>query len=519
MSKSLLAAVLLALTTAPLAANMLVVDNTGGGDYMTIQGAVDDLNASEIVIRNTGVLYDEAVLIDTRPQGEVGRSFVIRGEDQENPPLIALRAQTTLSFDNNDYFDGDQNGGIVIMGNGALEITDLILIPSLDASFSDDSAIICGAPNDFGILSVTCARLHITGNNGANQPVVPLDADDFVDIDVLNPAYKFYRFGVYLLGSLPYTSGNLGTVNGTLQDVRIMGGGGALQQGLRPWNGVTAWVGVGGSLALRGCVISHQGVHGLQFGSVHASTGNYVGDGATNGVLGIEATATKPGLIVYKSGNYRTPTDQNGNPWSEADGIQVFQGSNIEISDFVSIDNARHGIFTSGGTVGSWQTNRLLIAGGSNGFRSQFVPAPDRIVAINDSTILASEFGIRIEPDQGLLLQNSIIASLPGNSATGIFMGAGGASRLAEYCGLPTAGPYALDTVSIGPVLLENIVTADPAFTSVEVSQASDLTTSFNLMNAVDYQGADSTGGDLTGWGILVEDIVPSSFLGGITIY
>jgi hypothetical protein len=454
------------------------VDNTGGGDFLTIQAAIDDGSApTEILVRNTGTPYDESILIT--------RSLTLRGEDPGSRPVVMLQALASQPLPTSVAGDG-----IYIGANGIdVTVADLILIPSGTNTVADHM-ITGGIETADESYSVRLHNLLITANDGSNQPLATSvwDTPDFGGAGVINMPSD----GIYLMARGAFSGGADGIINLTLTDVTVNGTGGTTAGS---HDGAVLYAGIGGTGYMSGCGFSNSQRYGIQ-----------MSDEATWTITGSQG---RPSMIVYHN---------------ESWGCRFFGAASFDVDHAYFLDNdptddGQGGFTTDPDTVLAFSIRDSVSAdNGGNGWYSATYAAtgPETYTAtrctfhgnatsspFNDDQIVIDD---QPNDDLKVVLTDCIFSG----GGDGIW-NVGSAGVTLNSCGAPTAGPDALNNVSdaAGVVTEVDTLNDDPAF----------FTTSFvglprNMLapTASSYLTASSGGSYLRGgFPVSTANLVPTA--------
>jgi len=442
-----------------------IVDATGAapGSVTTIGAALAG-SASEIIVKNTGV-YNEALLIT--------RSVILRGEDPNNRPIIAMQANATqpaLGPGDGVYIGGTAGGNT----NQTIEMRNFILIPALTGGPTDDAFSI--TPNAGAVLTVTLDNILCAPNNGSNQPLATSVWDN---INLAQASIvRIPDDGVYLMDN--EFAGFNGDIQATFNNFQMIGVGGGTTNG----DAIVVYPGDGGSgsATFTGVGTSYASRYGMQ-----ASDNNNV-------TFTITGSQANPGWISRKNTNA---------------GFILFQGTTWNIDHLVAVDNGAFGVRADADAVTNFNmTDSLLANNNAEGFWSSFAPPAAKSWTISNSTFFnngrsgTNISNIKLEAaitnQFTLTVTDSIIA---GSGSTG-FENLGAGVIVADNCGVVTAGANALIAqnrpTTTGPVNVSDVINSDPQFTSVTVDPVG--ASSFDV-GGTGYGSASSSGGALNGWG------------------
>lgn len=441
-----------------------IVDASGGGDFTTVQAAIDAANpADEIVVRKTG-LYDEAL--------NITKGIVVRGEVPTNRPIITLRGNTTQPA------TGGSGDAVYIQAdNTTVTLQDLILIPSKTSPPTDD-AISCTPATATGVLGIEIINVLISGNDGSDLPL----ADSFWDTpDTGAPGVVRFVDDPFFAMTRTGFGGVLGVINthftnfemyywasGTNADLIVYPSDDGIRPSSHIWNGV------------------------YLSGSV--SDGTQI------------SAATSSDFVV-------------DNFWvrdSTASGMSNFQGNNWTLTNSVFLNCGAFGVDFDSDTVKSVYVEGCLFANtGAEGFWTAYAAAGPQSWTIKDCTFYncgsATPAGtdgpfsaVKMEAD---VIGSSVITLtdcvILGPNTAAENLGAG--SIVFDHCVLAQSGPYGLTSVarntSTGTITQIATFSSDPGVLSIATAPLAS--NSFDV-TASALQTASSTGGVLSGWGDFV---------------
>lgn len=431
-----------------------IVDASGVtvGSYPTINAALA-ANETDIVVKNTGV-YHEGLLLT--------RDVIVRGEDPNNPPVIAMEAlasQPVLGPGDGIYIGGDGQSA----DNLDITFKNFILIPALTNSITDDAFSV--SPNPGGILKVNIENVLCAPNNGSDQP---LTTDVWANPDLAGAGViRVPDDGIYLMND--QFSGFDGDIQVTLTDLRMIGVGG---------DAFVLYAGQNGSASITasGLAATHSGRYAAQISQENPLT--------------ITGTRENPGWIARKN----------------AVGILCFGGGQVQFDHVVAVDNEDCGLrVDANNNVNVAISNSLFARNKFQGVVVKNAPPAAKTWSISDTTFLNNDTGNN--GIANLEFTSDVTADMTANVNDCIFAGtdseaiqnAGAANVIANNCAFVTAGPNALPSVFLGTPPTENSsVNADPEFTNIDTDPL--LANSFDV-GSVAYATASSTSGELNGWG------------------
>lgn len=430
-----------------------IVDSTGGtaGSYTTIADALAT-NEAEIIVKNTGV-YQEGVLIT--------RDVIVRGEDPNNPPVIAMKAlasQPALGPGDGIYIGGDG------LSSDNLEITfkDFVVIPALTDGPTDDAFSV--SPNPGAILDVTIENVVCAPNDGTDKPLATSVWDD-PDLSA-SGVVTIPDDGIYLMDE--DFDGFDGDIQTTLKDFVIIGVGG---------DAFVLWPGNNGAASITGSGLgaSYAGRYALQLSDQNPVT--------------ITGTQENPGWVARKN----------------TIGLIFFQGSDVNLDHIVAVDNNNCGLrIDSDSNINVSISDSLFARNTIQGIMIPWTPPVAKTWTISDCTFFNNDLS---NGDwTNLELTSDVTADLTLNVNDCIFAGPEAeailntnANVIANNCAFVTAGPYALPSAFVGTPPTENgTVNDDPDFVNVDTDPLLD--DSFDVQAAA-YATASSTAGPLNGWG------------------
>lgn len=445
-----------------IGAQTKIVDATGAtaGSVTTINAALADNTVTEIIVKNTGI-YEEGLLVT--------RDVIIRGEDPNNRPVIAMKglaSQPLFGPGDGIYLGGDGLSG----GDMAITLSNFILVPHTDGSVIDDAISI--SPRSGFQLNLTMENILIAPNNGSNAPLASTVWDD---PDLSAPGVvRIPDDGIYLMAD-PAFGGYQGIVNADLTNVVIIGPGGANVTG----EAIVCYAGDG--------IINATGI-GISYS---VRTGAQIANNTTWNVTG---TRTNPGWITRKN---------------SLNGITFFDGK-ISMDHVIAVENTVGGIRADTDGVQSIDiTNSLFANNLDDGFYVSAATFQPMTYSVKNTTFFANgnasadaaNVTIGSAVTSGLVLD--VTDCVMGGPTRGLLnlSATGGVLNVAN-CGLPTTGADALAEViganSVGPVNITSSINDDPDFVNpVSNPVAPD---SFNILGGA-YATASSTNGALNGWG------------------
>ncbi len=444
------------LVTGALSSNLCgqaIVDATLAtpGSVSTISAALAG-SASEIIVKNTGV-YNEALLIT--------RSVILRGEDPNNRPIIAMQANASQpSLGNGDgiYIGGTASGS----GEQTIEFKNFIVIPSQTNPITDDAFSVTANPG--GLLNFTMENVLCAPNNGMDQPLATSVWDN---PDLAAPGViRVPDDGMYLMDE--QFAGFDGDIKAVLTNVVMIGVGATAGGGdafvIYPGNNGA------GSATLSGLGASHNHRYAMQ-------TDYEV-------PFIITGTNENPGFVMRKNNV----------------GIIFFTAGDLDVDHMVAVENANVGIRVDADTVVDFDITDSLFA--NNGFQGIYLPftsTTPKTWSISNTTFYNNGYA-------NLNTNATTVADLTVNVTDCIFAGPvspgiwneGAAVINVDNSALVTEGPDALPVATQGPVNVTDQINSDPAFVSKAVDPL--VATSFDV-TATAYATASSTGGPLNGWG------------------
>ncbi|MBN1477846.1 right-handed parallel beta-helix repeat-containing protein [Candidatus Sumerlaeota bacterium] len=434
MKKVTVFSALILMLSMSLSAAPVVVDNTGGGDFTTIQAAIDDAGApTEILVRNTGTPYDESILIT--------RSLSLRGEDPGSRPIVMLRALASQPLPTATAGDG------MYIGANGIDVTvaDLILIPSGTSTVAD-SMITGGIETADDSFNVRLHNLLVTANDGSNQPLATSvwDTPDFGGAGVVNMPSD----GIYLMARGTFSGGADGIINLTLTDVIVNGAGGTTAG---THDGAVLYAGVGGTGYMSGCGFSNSQRYGIQ-----------MSDEATWTITGSQG---RPSMIVYHN---------------ESWGCRFFGAGSFDVDHAYFIDNdptddGQGGFTTDPDTVLAFSIRDSVSAenGGVGWYTATYAAAGPETYTATNCTFHNNAAAAPSNQDQ-VIIDSQPDDDLKVVFTDCLFSGAGtdgvwnvsSAGVTLNNCGAPTTGPDALTNVidPAGTVTEVDTLNDDPAY-------------------------------------------------------
>jgi len=438
-------------------AQTVTVDKTGitAGSYTSIADALAS-SASEIVVKNTGV-YNEGVLIT--------RSVIVRGEDPNNRPVIAMKGLTTQPA----LGPGD---GVFIGGDGNttndLDITfrDFILIPATSGGPTDDCMSV--TPNPGALLKLNLTNVLCAPNDGSDKPLATSvwDNPDFNAPGVV----RIPDDGIYLMDD--QFSGFAGDIQATIKDVTFVGVGGSNAGG-------DAFVLYPGRLGRASLTLSGLGA---------SYSSRYATQTSTISNLTVSGTRSNPGWVARKNGV----------------GLIFFAAGDVTLDHVVATDNNDCGMRIDADSNKSLtMTNSFFAHNKFQGITIPYAPDAPKTFSISDTTFYNNDAGnndiysLELGADGTADLTVNVTDCIFAGSDSEAIQNKGAANVTAKNCAFVTAGPDAL------PGTVSNVteiasVNADPQFVNTNTNPLSP--TSFDVQNTA-YATASSTGGRLNGWG------------------
>ncbi len=459
LAKSCLVTSILALGSSALAVTY-TVDNTGAGDYTTIQDAINEADATEVIVVNTGTPYASATAL-------IEKDLILRGDDPLDPPVLSVVGTGS---------GNGSNDGIFVNGDFDVTIQDLILIPH-EAGTDDAIMVNAGGSTQ---LNLTLQNIHITGNDGSNAPTVPYGADPFVSVDTSAAGTDYFEDCVYIMGTSAFGNGVDGTINCTITDVKVFGNSGG---------GADAFViipGTGATVDVSGLVATHCGRYAVQQATIGAS-----GVGSDTCTFNYTGTRSNPSIIAYQT----------------VVAMYLWEGGTTTIDRAIIADSPT-GIRPDLDGLNDLVITNSLFANCADGVLFRFSPIfSGQTADISGSTFFNNENGVAVATsldasgggDVVIDVFDSVFAET-GATGTAFFHDGTAGTFTASTNLIPSSGSYAIETVAGGAsaVTVVSTLDIDPIIQGTNIANAT--ATAFDIQND-DVLGAASDASDLTGWG------------------
>jgi len=446
------------LTAGAYAQTTHIVDATGGGDFTTIQAAVDAAASGDTVeVQNTG-LYEEPITIENK-------TLTIAGANPSNRPIVALQ-------DNTDSSLGTSDAIFIQADDETVTLSNLILIPSSTDTPADD-VIACTPATTAGTLDIVINNVLISANDGSDAPLqTTFDGDP----DLGASGIIFFADDPFYGMTRTAFAGVEGVINTTFTSFEIYN-----------WTDGT-----------NADLILYPSDDGVRT-STHNWDGVYI-VGPNDGTQVSAATSSDFTVNDYRVRN------------ASGLGMLNFQGNSWDITNSLFIDCGGFAIRADMDTTNSFSLSDSLIANTqSEGFWTDFDPGAAKNFTIDGCTFFnagAADPGtddpfaaVKLESgttaDSTITVTDSVIAG-PNTAAENL----GGGEIVFDFCVLAQSGSNALAAVerntSTGTVTVTNEFAGDPQFITTQAEPL--IPESFDVTNPA-LETANSTGGELSGWG------------------
>lgn len=324
---------------APAAADIIIVDSSGGGDYLTIQEGVNAAATGDTVLVAPGVYYEHVLLDDVDDaicllsESGVGET-IIDGLDVVGPPLLRIEnVAPNVRVSGFTFRDGVASsetygrfGGGIYVASSSVTIEGNV-IESCRAGYEGGG--IYATDSEVGVV-----RNLITGNRAGVGAGIGLYSCAALIEDNEIVGNTAYTFDEYWGGGIAAQGGTVTITGNRITDNDTLGNGGAIY--LSDWYGPPLVCTVADNLIAGNVSVGSAGLY------IHASEAAVTGNVITSNTC------------LYSGANRRSCISING------------PGTSVSFEDNVIVDN-------EGSTFLFWDHTSSSINGNSFGRAEDFV--------------------------------------------------------------------------------------------------------------------------------------------------